>query len=89
MIYRIGHDNSGIGPAWHLNQVKIELSNGKVFVFPCNKWLDKSNAQDGRIERELFSKKLLMEDSKNLEQFIGSNSSSTQFLLYFYLYFIF
>ena len=49
---KIGHDNKGFGPGWHLKEVSIEC-NHKNFIFPCNKWLDKREG-DGKIERDLI-----------------------------------
>lgn len=54
---KIGHDNSGLLPSWHLN--KVELFNKKnpqtVMTFECNKWLSKKE-DDGQIERVLSLK---------------------------------
>ncbi|KAJ6662996.1 hypothetical protein lerEdw1_010817, partial [Lerista edwardsae] len=65
---RIGHDNSGINPGWHLNEIQVRrlLPNGKgseKTTFPCRKWLATSE-DDGEIMRELvpssvFTEKLL------------------------------
>ena len=52
MLARIGHDNKGIGPGWHLKTVTIQKDDGQ-WEFPCNQWLDKREG-DGQIERELF-----------------------------------
>ncbi len=50
---RIGHDNSGAGPGWHLDRVVVQNPvNGKSVEFPCGRWLD-SKEDDGAIEREL------------------------------------
>uniref|UniRef100_A0A8D0GZA6 Lipoxygenase homology PLAT domains 1 n=1 Tax=Sphenodon punctatus TaxID=8508 RepID=A0A8D0GZA6_SPHPU len=69
---RIGHDNTGINPGWHLDRVEIRrlLPNGKgseTTTFPCERWLAKSE-EDGEIMRELvpsdiFTEKL-MKDGK-------------------------
>ncbi|XP_073445861.1 lipoxygenase homology domain-containing protein 1 isoform X1 [Dendrobates tinctorius] len=50
---RVWHDNSGIGPGWHLEfiDVKDEVMN-KTFRFQCDRWLAK-NADDKQITREL------------------------------------
>ncbi|XP_072269601.1 lipoxygenase homology domain-containing protein 1 [Pyxicephalus adspersus] len=50
---RVWHDNSGIGPGWHLEfiDVRDELMN-KTFRFQCDRWLAK-NADDKQITREL------------------------------------
>jgi hypothetical protein len=34
----IGHDNSGVGPSWHLQEVIIfDLTANKRFAFPCDR----------------------------------------------------
>ncbi|GLC54185.1 hypothetical protein PLESTB_000832700 [Pleodorina starrii] len=51
---RIGHDNSGLGPAWHLNRVEVtNLKTGEHRIFPANAWFSKSEG-DFQIERDLF-----------------------------------
>lgn len=51
---RIGHDNSGAGPAWHLRHVEIiNKATGARYLFPCNKWFSKSD-DDFQIERDLY-----------------------------------
>ncbi|KAH0627806.1 hypothetical protein JD844_008220 [Phrynosoma platyrhinos] len=62
---RIGHDNSGINPGWHLTKVQIRrlLRNGKgseKTTFPCDKWLATSE-DDGEIMRELVPSKVFTE----------------------------
>uniref|UniRef100_A0A3Q2WL46 Lipoxygenase homology PLAT domains 1b n=1 Tax=Haplochromis burtoni TaxID=8153 RepID=A0A3Q2WL46_HAPBU len=54
---RIGHDNSGTNPGWHLDRVEIrrQLRKGKgseTTIFPCERWLAKSE-DDGETVREL------------------------------------
>ncbi|CAH1787210.1 unnamed protein product [Owenia fusiformis] len=50
---RIWHDNKGFGAAWHLAHVEVEdVSGKKKFMFPCNRWLSKSE-DDKQIIREL------------------------------------
>ncbi len=67
---KIGHDNRGIGPGWHLKEVSIEC-NDKRFLFPCNKWLDK-HEDDGKIERDLIVIDSIANESKRHEhRFIG------------------
>ena len=51
---RIGHDNSGSNPGWHLKEVKIEAPNREIYYFPCKKWFD-LNEDDGKLERSLYS----------------------------------
>ena len=51
---RIGHDNRGVGPGWFLEKVTVEdESTGKVFEFPCHRWLAKDE-DDRQITRELI-----------------------------------
>ena len=51
---RIGHDNRGVGPGWFLEKVTVEdESSGKVFEFPCHRWLAKDE-DDRQITRELI-----------------------------------
>lgn len=57
IFLRIGHDNSGIGPGWHLQDVKIKTSHKQVYYFPCHKWLDKKE-DDKKIERTLYAEVL-------------------------------
>ena len=50
---RVWHDNKGFGASWHCAQVEVEDSHmGQKFVFPCNRWLSKSE-DDKQIVREL------------------------------------
>ncbi|XP_061586231.1 lipoxygenase homology domain-containing protein 1 [Cololabis saira] len=54
---RIGHDNRGTNPGWHLDRVEIRrlLQKGKgseTTIFPCECWLAKSE-DDGETVREL------------------------------------
>ena len=53
VLKRIGHDNAGVAPGWHLKEVIIEsIEADKKWIFPCNQWLDKENG-DGKIEIKL------------------------------------
>ena len=50
----IGHDNSGLGPGWNLDQVIVYCPNtGIEQVFPCKKWLSRDEG-DGLIQRTLY-----------------------------------
>lgn len=56
---RIGHDGSGFGSGWFLeNVVIINEKVNQQWVFNCNKWLDTSE-DDGQIVRELASESSL------------------------------
>jgi hypothetical protein len=52
----IGHDNTGNGPSWHLQQVEIRCENqgggNKLTVFPCNEWFEQGDG-DGQTKRSL------------------------------------
>eukprot|EP00798_Chlamydomonas_sp_ICE-L_P013676 gene13676-19564_t len=51
---RIGHDNAGMGAAWHLDHVEVtHKGTGSKYHFPCNKWFSKSE-DDFQIERDLY-----------------------------------
>ncbi|KAJ3604053.1 hypothetical protein NHX12_028794 [Muraenolepis orangiensis] len=62
---RIGHDNQGTNPGWHLDRVEIrrQLRKGKgseTTIFPCECWLAKSE-DDGETIRELVASDILTE----------------------------
>ncbi|KAG7271688.1 hypothetical protein CRUP_025549 [Coryphaenoides rupestris] len=62
---RIGHDNQGTNPGWHLDRVEIrrQLRKGKgseTTIFPCECWLAKSE-EDGEIIRELVASDIITE----------------------------
>eukprot|EP00794_Sanderia_malayensis_P016965 gene16965-18674_t len=62
---RIGHDNKGFTPGWHLEKVEIRRLNedgagSTTFTFPCNRWLAKDE-DDGAIVRELLPGKVIEE----------------------------
>ncbi|XP_023816876.1 lipoxygenase homology domain-containing protein 1 [Oryzias latipes] len=62
---RIGHDNRGVNPGWHLDRVEIRrlLRKGKgseTTIFPCECWLAKSE-DDGETVRELVPSDIITE----------------------------
>ncbi|XP_030643524.1 lipoxygenase homology domain-containing protein 1 [Chanos chanos] len=62
---RIGHDNRGSNPGWHLDRVEIRrlLRKGKgseTIIFPCERWLAKSE-DDGETVRELVPSDIIQE----------------------------
>ncbi|XP_070780971.1 lipoxygenase homology domain-containing protein 1 [Enoplosus armatus] len=62
---RIGHDNRGVNPGWHLDRVEIRrlLRKGKgseTVIFPCETWLAKSE-EDGETVRELVPSDIITE----------------------------
>ncbi|XP_045923575.1 lipoxygenase homology domain-containing protein 1-like [Micropterus dolomieu] len=62
---RIGHDNRGVNPGWHLDRVEIRrlLRKGKgseTVIFPCENWLAKSEG-DGETVRELVPSDIITE----------------------------
>ncbi|XP_075875519.1 lipoxygenase homology domain-containing protein 1 [Nelusetta ayraudi] len=62
---RIGHDNQGSNPGWHLDRVEIrrQLRKGKgseTTIFPCECWLAKSE-DDGETVREFVPSDIITE----------------------------
>ncbi|XP_049618566.1 lipoxygenase homology domain-containing protein 1 isoform X3 [Syngnathus scovelli] len=62
---RVGHDNRGSNPGWHLDRVEIRrlLRKGKgseTTIFPCERWLAKSE-DDGETVRELVPSDIITE----------------------------
>ncbi|KAL1253398.1 hypothetical protein QQF64_018091 [Cirrhinus molitorella] len=62
---RIGHDNRGVNPGWHLDRVEIRrlLRKGKgseTAIFPCEVWLARSE-EDGETIRELVPSDIIVE----------------------------
>ncbi|KAM3842453.1 LOW QUALITY PROTEIN: lipoxygenase homology domain-containing protein 1 [Diretmus argenteus] len=62
---RIGHDNRGPNPGWHLDRVEIRrlLRKGKgseTTIFPCERWLAKSE-DDRETVRELVPSNIITE----------------------------
>jgi lipoxygenase homology domain-containing protein 1 len=44
----IGHDNSGLGAAWHLSQVEVFSPVAqKTWTFPCDDWLEHTKDKVG------------------------------------------
>nr|XP_020662186.1 lipoxygenase homology domain-containing protein 1 [Pogona vitticeps] len=55
----IGHDNVGLRAGWHLASVQIIIPvHGKLYNFPCNRWLDKTEA-DGKVEIEVYPSEIM------------------------------
>uniref|UniRef100_A0A8D2L3F2 Lipoxygenase homology domains 1 n=1 Tax=Varanus komodoensis TaxID=61221 RepID=A0A8D2L3F2_VARKO len=55
----IGHDNVGLRAGWHLASVQINIPvHGKMYNFPCNRWLDKNEA-DGKVEIEVYPSEIM------------------------------
>ncbi|KAM8985342.1 lipoxygenase homology domain-containing protein 1 isoform 2-T2 [Ara ararauna] len=55
----IGHDNVGLRCGWFLASVQITVPvQGRQYMFPCNRWLDKDEA-DGRVEVEVYPSEIL------------------------------
>ena len=64
IFFRIGHDNTGTGPGWHLDNVKVDDPRGESYLFQCKRWLD-TKKDDGKIERTLFPDELTNSDSRS------------------------
>ncbi|KGL83888.1 Lipoxygenase homology domain-containing protein 1, partial [Tinamus guttatus] len=55
----IGHDNVGLRSGWFLASIQITVPvQGKQYMFPCNRWLDKDEA-DGRVEVEVYPSEIV------------------------------
>ncbi|XP_063036774.1 lipoxygenase homology domain-containing protein 1 [Melospiza melodia melodia] len=55
----IGHDNVGLRSGWFLASVQITVPvQGRQYMFPCNRWLDKDEA-DGKVEVEVYPSEIL------------------------------
>ncbi|KFP75955.1 Lipoxygenase homology domain-containing protein 1, partial [Acanthisitta chloris] len=55
----IGHDNVGLRSGWFLASVQIMVPvQGRQYMFPCNRWLDKNEA-DGKVEVELYPSEIV------------------------------
>ncbi|XP_060092590.1 lipoxygenase homology domain-containing protein 1 [Heteronotia binoei] len=55
----IGHDNVGLQAGWHLGSVQVTIPvHGLQYNFPCNRWLDKNEA-DGRVEIEVYPSEIV------------------------------
>ncbi|XP_061672103.1 LOW QUALITY PROTEIN: lipoxygenase homology domain-containing protein 1-like [Syngnathoides biaculeatus] len=62
---RVGHDNRGSNPGWHLDRVEIrrllrKRKGSETTIFPCERWFAKSE-DDGETVRELVSSKVITE----------------------------
>ena len=62
---RIGHDNKGITPGWHLDKVEVrrlqeDRETSTTYTFPCSRWLAKDE-DDGSVVRELVPRKVVEE----------------------------
>ncbi|XP_062409544.1 lipoxygenase homology domain-containing protein 1-like [Sardina pilchardus] len=62
---RVGHDNRGVNPGWHLDRIEIRrlLRKGKgseTVIFPCERWLATSE-EDGETICELVPSDIITE----------------------------
>lgn len=52
---KLWHDNSGLGPAWHVTLVTVYSSaSNATYSFPCNAWLIKDKTHPEGNARELL-----------------------------------
>ncbi|RNA20949.1 lipoxygenase homology domain-containing 1 [Brachionus plicatilis] len=64
---KIGHDNKGLNPGWHLKEILIESKSSKrTWLCECNRWLDRKE-DDGKIERELKAVEQFGYDKKTIK----------------------
>lgn len=62
---RIGHDNKGMTPGWHLDRVEVRRlkddgETSTTYTFPCKRWLAKDE-DDGSVVRELIPNRVVEE----------------------------
>lgn len=62
---RIGHDNKGVTPGWHLDKVEVRRlkedgETSTTYSFPCKRWLAKDE-DDGSVVRELIPQRVVEE----------------------------
>ena len=50
---RVGHDNKGTNPGWHLDRIELEnMETKEKYYFNCNRWLSRDE-EDHEIVREM------------------------------------
>ena len=50
----VRHDNSGLGPDWHLKQIVVySNASGRSYFFACDKWLKKEGSDLSGCRKEL------------------------------------
>lgn len=63
----VGHDNSGVGAGWFLEQIIVFCpTTGIEQVFPCKQWLA-SDSEDGQIQRTLYEQKAMRQKKEKSE----------------------
>ena len=70
---RIGHDNKGMTPGWHLDKVEVRRlkedgETSTTYTFPCKRWLAKDE-DDGSVVRELIPQRVVEESVTEDGQF--------------------
>ncbi|XP_078332217.1 lipoxygenase homology domain-containing protein 1-like isoform X5 [Crassostrea virginica] len=64
----MGHDNSGVGAGWYVEQVIVYCPvTGIEQVFPCRQWLA-SDSEDGQIQRTLYEQKAMRQKKEKKTQ---------------------
>lgn len=63
----VGHDNSGVGAGWFLEQIIVFCPvTGIEQVFPCKQWLA-TDSVDRQIQRTLYEQKPTRKRRKNFK----------------------
>lgn len=63
----VGHDNSGVGAGWFLEQIIVFCPVTSIEqVFPCKQWLA-TDSEDGQIQRTLYEQKPTRKRRKNFK----------------------
>ncbi|XP_057294777.1 dihydrolipoyllysine-residue acetyltransferase component of pyruvate dehydrogenase complex-like [Hydractinia symbiolongicarpus] len=42
----IRHDNTGFGPAWYLEEIRIRDAKGQLYTFKCDSWIAKTDGEE-------------------------------------------
>lgn len=71
----IGHDGTGPGSGWYVSRVNVDVVSSssdacQKYVFPCNRWLAKSEG-DGKLEVELLPQTHLESVEEKSEKELG------------------
>lgn len=78
----------GLRSGWFLASVQITVPvQGRQYMFPCNRWLDKDEA-DGRVEVEVYPSEIVPIEKceiKHIEKCVLFFISRTKFVLLTFL----
>ena len=79
---RIGHDNSGLSAAWHLDSVVIRnLSASTVYTFVAQRWLSRKDGDKAIVIELPVSKAEKMKDGKLVQLDVSKKGQLTKYLV--------